>query len=123
MLQAEIEADVDKRTFGLVVLPPPSMPKPKTKTVKTADVAPEDDGVSQASGSLKGAKRRRKHAERATEVEGLSHRFHVFEEAFKGPATSSGHRNPPRHMPDFEKIQLFYVRPDFPHSWLFPAHS
>ena len=40
----------------------------------------------------------------------------------EGPATSSGHRNPPRHIPDFEKKQL-YLRPDFPRSWLFPSHS
>ena len=40
-----------------------------------------------------------------------------------GPATSSGHRNPPRHIPDFEKNQLSNLRPDLPHSWLFPAHS
>ena len=74
---------MEKRTLGLVVLPPPSPAKPKTKTVKTADAAPDDDGVSQASGASKGAKRRRKHAERATEVEGLSHRLQVFEEAFE----------------------------------------
>ena len=43
----------------------------------------------------------------------------------EGPATNSGHghRNPPRHIPDFEKNHLFYLRPDFPHSWLSPAHS
>ena len=41
----------------------------------------------------------------------------------EGPATNSGHRNRPRHIPDFEKNQLFYLRPDLPHSWLFPAHS
>ena len=63
LLQAKIDAEVEKRTLGLVVLPPPSPAKPKTKTAKTADVAPEDDGVSQASGAPKGAKRRRKHAE------------------------------------------------------------
>ena len=40
--------------------------------MKTADVAPDDDGVSQAPGAPKGAKRRRKHAERATKVEDLS---------------------------------------------------
>ena len=42
---------------------------------------------------------------------------------YEGPATNSGHRNPPRHIPDFEKNQLFYLRPDLPHCWLFPAHS
>ena len=36
---------------------------------------------------------------------------------------NSAHRNPLRHIPDFEKNQLFYLRPDLPHSWLFPAHS
>ena len=34
----------------------------------------------------------------------------------EGPATSSGHRNPPWNIPDFEKNQLFYLRPDLPHS-------
>ena len=33
----------------------------------------------------------------------------------EGPATNSGHINPPRHIPDFEKSQLFYLRPDLPH--------
>jgi len=41
----------------------------------------------------------------------------------EGPATNSGHRNPPRHIPDFEKNRLSYLRPDLTHSWLFPAHS
>ena len=69
LIQAKIDAEVAKRTSGLVVKPPSSPAKPKTKTVKIADVAPEeDDGVSQASGASKGAKRRRKHAERANEV-------------------------------------------------------
>ena len=40
-----------------------------------------------------------------------------------GPTASSAHRNPPMHIPDFEKRQLFYLRPDLPHFWLFPAHS
>ena len=44
--QAKIDAELEKRTLGLVVLPPPSPAKPKTKTAKTADVAPDDDGVS-----------------------------------------------------------------------------
>ena len=75
LIQAKIDAEVAKRTSGLVVKPLPSPVKQKPKTVKTADVAPEDDdGVSQVSGASKGAKRRRKHAERAHEVEGLSHR-------------------------------------------------
>ena len=42
---------------------------------------------------------------------------------YEGPATSSGHRNPPRHTPDFEKNRLFYLRPDLPHYWRFPSHS
>ena len=40
----------------------------------------------------------------------------------EGPAASSGHRNPPRHIPDFEENQLFHLILDLPH-WLFPAHS
>ena len=55
VLQAKIDAEVEKRTTeGLAVLPPPSLAKPKPKTVKTADVAldPNDDGVSLASGRL-----------------------------------------------------------------------
>ena len=56
--QAKIDAEVEKRTKGLAVLPPPSPAKPKPKTAKTADVAP-DDGVSLASGASKGAKRRK----------------------------------------------------------------
>ena len=78
LMQARIDAEVEKRTLGLAVLPPPSPAKPKPTTVKTADVAPDDDRVSQASGASKGAKRRRKHAERATEVEDLCNRLHVF---------------------------------------------
>ena len=51
-------------------------------------------------------------------------RYHTHDSSrLEGPATSSGHRNPPRQIPDFEKNQLFYLRPDLPHSWLFPAHS
>ena len=46
LLQAKIDAEVEKRTLGLTVLPPPSPAKPKTKTVKTADGAPDDDGAS-----------------------------------------------------------------------------
>ena len=34
----------------------------------------------------------------------------------EGPATNSSHRHPPRHIPDFEKNQLFHLRPDLPHS-------
>ena len=59
VLQAKIDAEVEKRSNGLVVLPPPSPAKPKAKTVKAADVAP-DDGVSLGSGASKGAKRQKK---------------------------------------------------------------
>jgi hypothetical protein len=65
LIQAKIDAEVEKRTSGLVVKPPLPLVKPKPKTVEIADVAPEeisDDGVSRASGASKGAKRRRKHA-------------------------------------------------------------
>ena len=34
----------------------------------------------------------------------------------EGPATNSGHRNPPSHIPYFEKKQLFNLGPDLPHS-------
>ena len=51
VLQAKIDAEVEKRTKDLAVLPPLSPAKPKTKTTKTADVAPDDDGVSLASGA------------------------------------------------------------------------
>ena len=64
-LQVKIAAEVEKRTKGLVVLPPPSPAKPETKTAKTDDVVPDDDRVSPASGAPKGAKRRKRHAERA----------------------------------------------------------
>ena len=96
LLQAKIDADLEKRAVGLVVLPPPSPAKQKTKTPKTADVAPDYDGVSQASGASKGTKRRRKqcHAERATEVEDLSHRLRVFEESFEKVATSASAKKP-----------------------------
>ena len=94
VIQATIDAEVAKRTEGLVVKPSPSLASPKPKTAKTADVAPEDDGVSRGSGASKGAKRRRKHAERATEVEGLSHRLQVFEEAFEKVAQAASARKP-----------------------------
>ena len=86
VLQAKIDAEVEKRTkhFAVLpppspakpktkrtkyfaVLPPPSPAKPKTKTAKTANVAP-DDGVSLAFGASKVAKCWQKHAERADEV-------------------------------------------------------
>ena len=95
LIQAQIDAEVAKRTSGLVVKPPPSPAKPKTKTVEIADVAPEeDDGVSQASGASKGAKRRRKHAERAHEVEGLSHRCQVLEDAFEKVVKAASTKKP-----------------------------
>ena len=53
----------------------------KVQPTKTDDVAPED-GVSQASGGSKGAKRQNKHAERAKEVHILADRLTVFEDAF-----------------------------------------
>ena len=70
VLLANVDAEVETRTNDIAVLPPSSPAKPQTKTAKTADVAPHlnDDGVSLASGSSQGAKRRKKHAERA-EVE------------------------------------------------------
>ena len=80
--------------MGLTVLPSPSPAKPKPKTAKTANVAPDDDRVSQASGASKGAKRRRKHAKRATEVEDLSHRLHVFKEAFEKVAKAAVAKKP-----------------------------
>ena len=64
LLQAKIDVEVEMRTKDLAVLPSPSPAKSKTKTAKTADVAPDsnDDGVSLASGALKGATPRKKHA-------------------------------------------------------------
>ena len=83
VLQAKIDTEVAKRTKDLVVLTPPSPAKPKTKTTKTGDVAPDlhDDRVSLSSGASKGAKRQKKHAERAEEVAVLCDRLFVFEEA------------------------------------------
>ena len=75
LIQAKIDAEVEKRTQALIVLPPPSPAKPKTKTATTADVAPDDDGVSLASGASKGAKPRKRHAERASEVADLCDRL------------------------------------------------
>ena len=49
VLQAKIDAEVEKKTQCLVVLPPTSLAKPKTKTAKTADVTLDDDGVLVAS--------------------------------------------------------------------------
>ena len=75
--------------------PPPSPVKPKPRTVKTAGVVPEeDDGVSHASGASKGAKRRRRHAGRAHEVEGLPHQCHVLEEAFEKVVHAASTKKP-----------------------------
>ena len=55
LIQAKNDAEVARRTSGLALKLPPSPVKPKQKTVKIADVAPEeDDGVSQASGGDEG---------------------------------------------------------------------
>ena len=97
LIQAKIDAEVEKRTSGLAVSPPPSPAKPKTKTVKNADVAPDDDGVSHASGASKKAKRRRKHAKQATEVEDLCNRLHVFGEAFEKVAKDAAAKKPSRY--------------------------
>ena len=95
VLQAKIDAEVEKRTQGLAMLPPPSPAKPKTKTAKTADVAP-DDGVSLASGASKGAKRwkLKKHAERAEKVAELCDRLTVFEEGFEKVARAAATKKP-----------------------------
>ena len=56
VIQAKIDAEVEKRTKKLAVLPPPpSLAKPNPKTAKTADVAPyqNDDGVLVVSGASK----------------------------------------------------------------------
>ena len=62
---SKIDAEVEKRKKHRVVLPPPSLAQPKSKTTKTDDVATDDDGVSLASAVSKGAKRQKKHTERA----------------------------------------------------------
>ena len=35
----------------------------------------------------------------------------------------SGLRTSPIDFPDFEENQLFHLRADLPHSWVFPEHS
>ena len=40
VLNAKIDGEVEKTTKDLVVLPPPSLAKLRTKTTKTTDVAP-----------------------------------------------------------------------------------
>ena len=99
VLQAKIDAEVEKRTPHLAVLPPPSPAKPKTKTAKTADVAPglTADGVSLPSGASKGAKRRKKHAERAEAAAVLAGRITVFEEAFDKVAAAAAKKKPSRY--------------------------
>ena len=61
-IQAKIDAKVDKRTKDLPVQTPSDHALPNGQPKKTGDVGP-DDGVS------KGAKRQKKHAERAEELE------------------------------------------------------
>ena len=91
-IQAKIDAEVEKRTKDLAVLPPPFPAKPKAKTAKAAGVAPDLDGdrVSVVSGASKGAKRRRRHAERAV----LAARLTVFEEAFEKVAAAATKKKP-----------------------------
>ena len=75
-------------------MPPPFPAKPKTKTAKAAaaDVAraPDDDrdGVRWRQERPRGAKRRKQHAERATEVGDLCGRPQVPEEAFEKAAAA-----------------------------------
>ena len=66
----------------------------KVQPAKADDVAP-DDGVLQAPGASRGVKRRRKHAERAAEVEDLvlAGRLAVFEEAFEKVAQVAAKKN------------------------------
>ena len=90
----------------------PSPAKPKTKTAKTADMAPDGDGVLLASGASKGAKHQKRHAERATEMADLCGRLHVFEEAFEKVAKAAATKKPsgysseddtrPNKLPDSE---------------------
>ena len=43
--------------------------------------------------------------------------------AFEGTAMISGLDTSPVHFPGFGKTQLFHLRADLPHSWVFPEHS
>ena len=115
-IQAKIDAEVEKRTKDLAVLPPPFPAKPKAKTAKAAGVAPDLDGdrVSVVSGASKGAKRRRRHAERAV----LAARLTVFEEAFEKVAAAATKKKPngyaseddtrPSKSPDSELRNVIY---------------
>ena len=84
-LQAKIDAEVEKRTKYLAVLVrcyhlhPRLSQKPTPRRLLAPD--PDDARGSVASGAPKGAKRLRKHAERAEEVAALADRFTAFEEA------------------------------------------
>ena len=95
-LQAKIDVEVEKRTKDLVVSPPPSPAKPQTKTAKAAGVAPDsdDDGGVLASGASKGAKHRKKHAERAEELAVLADRLTVFEKALAKMAKAATKKKP-----------------------------
>ena len=42
---------------------------------------------------------------------------------FEGTAIISGLGTSPINFPDFETNQLFHLRTDLPHSWVFPEHS
>ena len=42
---------------------------------------------------------------------------------FEGTAMISGLGTSPIHFLDFEKNQLFNLRADLPHSWVFPEHA
>ena len=99
VLQAKIDAEVKKRTKDLTVLPPPSLAKPKTKTVKAADVDPDqiDEGVSLASGASQGAKRRKKNDECAEQVVLLADRLTVFEEVFVKVAAAATKKKSSRY--------------------------
>ena len=78
-------------------LPHPRLSPLKTKTAKTADVAPDDDGVSMSVGASKGATRRKKHAERSDEVAKLGDHLAVFEEAFEKVAQAATTKKPSVH--------------------------
>ena len=60
-------------------------------------MAPDDDGVSLAPGAPKGAKRRKRHAERASEVADLCGRLQVSEEAFEKVAKAASTKTPSGH--------------------------
>ena len=84
-IQPKTDAEVAKRTNGLPVHKPSSPAKTKGQPTKTDDVAPNDDGFAGAGRleKFEGAKRRKKHAERAGEVAVLAGPLAVFEDAFE----------------------------------------